>query len=185
MDDSRTTILALVGCVTGCIGTAIGIWNLWLSRKGHRVRLVLHGTSKAYLIDNHGQSRPPGLNETARLMEFDVRIENRSYFAISIAEVGLWVGRRTLCPYNHIFKRNHEPLRVESRDQCHVQFTFSIGAKGDHETESAKRILEDARYVYATSVTGEVFRGAKQELRAMKWWLEEIEKQRGARRSAS
>jgi hypothetical protein len=155
--DTLTLILAIAGAVFGTIGTALGILNYLLQRRSHKLNLNIEITPYRELSN--------GKNEVLAL---DVRIVNRSYFDVTISEIGICLPRRAFSRSERapLFTGHDHgpdkklPRRIVARDEYKLRFPvkrtwfFKYG-----ETDVEK--LRKASHVYVETSDGKRFYGRK------------------------
>lgn len=173
--DTLTPILAIIGAVFGLIGTGIGLWNLWLNRKAHREQFVIALSTITVWSQNPKQPKEKHFDEVI----YTIKIVNRSYFPVTVDQVGLTIGD-WWNPWKSYIPLNLElPVRVGSRDHVSLTFCVNDGTLRAHIDNGAyhRRLFADNRemfpdlsrvsQVYILTTTGHYFRGAEKELVAL------------------
>jgi hypothetical protein len=123
MTASWTAVAAIVGVITGSVGTTLGIWNLVQNLLQRRVRLKVIPKSTAI--------RGSGFLSSNRELQSDgfacIEVTNLSAFPVTIAEVGFTLdgedGRAVVVPDPVTLL----PKRLEPRESIDVRATRSFG----------------------------------------------------------
>jgi hypothetical protein len=124
MTFSWTTVTAVIGAITGSVGTLLGVWNFVQSLSQRRVRLKV--------IPKSTTIRGSGFLSSNRDVMSDewfacVEVINLSAFPVTIAEVGFSLegedGRSVIIPEPPTFL----PKRLEPRESIDVRATRSAG----------------------------------------------------------
>jgi hypothetical protein len=138
-----TTVLAVIGAVSGIIGTALGVFNAWRQYDKDAVKLGLTWTVE-----------PWGGSLGQAIMVHSLVVENRSNFAITIADVGLNFDKRGApkITFSQTINKDDEtstvqlPLRIESRD------SITLASDGD-ATDSVFREF-GLKHLYVRTACG-------------------------------
>jgi hypothetical protein len=167
-----TPWLSIIGCVAGLIGTALGVWNLWLTRKAHKllVCVIVKVQRENEIEEQNGVE----ISHPSR-RELIIRVINDSYFAITVAEVGLvlktsfW-SRRTYLRLHFGSWNARQDRRIEPR---HFEdFSLFISRNSVIQGSSTCGLLlqttspciHDSVAAYAELVTRQRFVGGRKEV---------------------
>jgi hypothetical protein len=181
LQTTLTPLLAIIGAIGGIAGTTIGIWNFRLNRKSHKVGAQLRIRRRSYVpVKNDRGERVYAADEQAIIVE----VTNKSYFDVSVRQVGLTLKKGDLArtefkvlPHTYITGR-----RIESRGTG--EFLIEASCMSPTSQSSLFRMLigtvpesKYARRVFVELDTGERFTGAgdrlSDALRKMEAWAEE------------
>lgn len=165
-----TPLGAILGSILGLIGTLLGIWNLWLTRKSHNISVKI-GVS---CLRENNVEKIDGVDTTfSTARRLQITISNNSYFPVTVTETGLVL--RT-----SFWKRRHFTLQRDWRDKSPSQrieardiytFVFHVSSNGVHDRTWICYVfendptLETAVAAYAVLATGHRFYGGRKEVR--------------------
>lgn len=138
-----TIVLAVIGAVSGVIGTGLGIFNAWRQHHKDAVKLSLIWTVE-----------PWGSEFDRAVMVHSLVVENRSSFAITIADVGLIFSKPggPKITFSQTIVGPEEtstaplPLRIESRD--------SIALTSDGDITDSDFQQFGIEYIYVRTACG-------------------------------
>ena len=166
-----TPILAMVGALFGVIGTAIGIWNLWLASKTHRVNLKIEaiGGGESYIVKTDGKDE-----RQAMVRNLTIKVFNNSYFPVTVTEVGFVMKHPSeglkLFPLRFGSRDTPQQRRIDARDTASFTFTVMRNSKPGSSQIHLLLVADDypatrfAVQVYARLSTGHVAKGGTTDL---------------------
>lgn len=141
-----TLVLSVIGTVSGIAGTCLGIFNTWRQADREKVKLALRWT-----IEPWGGGLGPAV------VVHSLKIENRSPFAVTIAEVGVVFENvntpkvtfsQTVVEENGDMLTRSLPLRLDSHD--------SITLTSDSDTPDSVFQECNVQYVYVKTGEGTI-----------------------------
>ncbi len=160
---------AIVGAVTGAIGLGLGIYNLVLARKSHRVKVVIECS-----LGGSNVGKAEGGEPIPQDRWLTIKIINCSYFPITVDRVGLSIRKRRLARSKlftvplrkDVFTKQ---LRIESRDATEVK--LYLGRRSRFEKSRSFEYLsqhteEQIVGAFAHLPTGQTFVGGREDARA-------------------
>ncbi len=167
-----TPVLAIAGFILGLVGSVLGVWNLWLTRKSHNLKVRVDvfggGENMIEMVDGTQQTFPQS-------RAINIRFNNDSYFPITVTETGLvlkgslWMRRR----YHRLeqnWREDNQIQRIESRDV--YTYSFGVGWNGVREKSYFFQVLTDSRFsldtaiaAYAVLATGQRVCGGRKKVR--------------------
>ena len=138
--------LSIVGTVSGLFGTGLSVYNAWRQADREKVKLSLRWTFE-----------PWGGGLGLAVIVHSLKIENRSPFAVTIADAGVVFEEadtpqvtfsQTVTDGNGDTETRSLPLRLESRD--------SMTLTSDSDTTDSDFQKRNAQYVYVRTGDGTV-----------------------------
>ena len=172
--NTLTPILAIVGAVFGVAGTAIGVWNLWLNRRTHKLSVKV--TARNQVMVRKGE-RADGKTVRIESHSAVVRVINNSYFPVTVEEIGVVVRRTRFSRAEYIGlpqgigRLGERTFRLDPRSAVDIASDSCCWREGDHTrlfgllTATEYPSIEFARCFYAKLVTGQRFRSSTRGIR--------------------
>jgi hypothetical protein len=120
---SWTTAAAIVGAITGSVGTLLGVWNLVQTLLQRRVRLKVVPKSTAI----RGNAFLSSVRELLPNGFACIQVTNLSAFPVTVAEVGFSLNRDNGRAFIVPDPMNLLPKRLEPRESLDVRGTRMLG----------------------------------------------------------